>query len=117
MKNIISDSFCLEGKCPEASAKSLSDAFGTKKKQPYLSFAILESATVIDASMLLCKACYSLEGDSPLILSAYRVFDQVELRLESTTNFQKVSKVISHVSFLLNTVHDKLTHTKMNKTP
>ena len=38
--------------------------------------AMFEGAVVKDVGKLLCTSAYTLEGDSPLILTAYEVFEK-----------------------------------------
>ena len=45
--------------------------------------SLLETAAVVDISMPFLRACYQLEGDSPLILTAHSVFEKIEIHIRS----------------------------------
>jgi len=74
---------CKDRKWSEKSAKKLIAAFGTEETKSDLAMAILESAVVSDVGLHLTIACYSLEGDDPLILSAFKtVLAPLMLKME-----------------------------------
>ena len=82
MQRIIIDKlipYCLSNSCSETSAKVFLEAFGSESKKTHLAMAILEASLIVNVGILFCRACYQLEGNSPLILTAHRVFENYPL--------------------------------------
>ena len=52
--------------------------FGIDEKKGELALAKLQNALQIDIESPVQKACYYLEGGSPLILSGYLAFNKLE---------------------------------------
>ena len=93
--------YCLDNKVSEGSARILHNEFGTETKKAELAMAILESGIIVDVGLPFLKACYQLEGDSPLILSAYKIFNSLEIHINSTFMFKETQKAIPQILYLL----------------
>ena len=63
--------------------------------------AILESAVVLDIGLPFIKACYQLEGDAPLILSANKIFEALDKHINSKCTFKETKTIIPEVLSLL----------------
>ena len=94
--------YCITNKYSEASSRSLHLAFGLESKKANVAMAILEAAMLVDVGIPFCIACYQLEGDAPLILSSYLVFNKLEAKLNAEEGYAEVRKVLRSVIDLLN---------------
>ena len=56
------------------SCKTILKNFDGDDMNAHLGMAVVETAVISDFGKLLCISCYSLEGNSPLILTAHNVF-------------------------------------------
>jgi len=71
--------WCIENKVSELSAKSMMLKFDpTTDACASLAMAMVEVAVVAEGVRPFAEACYTLEGDSCLILRAYSVFRRLE---------------------------------------
>ena len=73
---------CVHNKWCLTSSLKMQQHFG-EGKEAKLGMSLLETAAVVDASMPFLRACYQLEGDSPLILTAHSVFEKIEMHIRS----------------------------------
>ena len=71
-------------KWSEESTKNMMLRYGTDENSARLGMAILEIAAVADYRKIFAESCYTLEGNSAIILRASSVFE----RLESTIGIQ-----------------------------
>ena len=69
------------------SSKKLLERFHGEENIAHLGMAMLEGAAISDFCKPLCIACYSLEGDSPLILSAYEVLKNLDDVVDNIDTF------------------------------
>ena len=78
LKNVIHDiaRVSAENNWSEKSSKKILREYDNDKNKGKLAMAMFEGAVVKDAGKLLCTSTYTLEGDSPLILTAYEVFEK-----------------------------------------
>ena len=84
LENILSNIIqpCIENKWSIISSTKLHDSYAGSKNMANLAMAIFESCVISEGCIDLCKACYTLEGDSPLILTAHCVFSDIESNFE-----------------------------------
>ena len=80
LKNAINDiaRVSAENKWSEKSSKKMLREYDNDKNKGKLEMAMLEGPVVKDAGKLLCTSAYTLEGDSPLILTAHEVFERID---------------------------------------
>ena len=77
-------SWCIEHILSELSAKNMMLRFNPQTEaQAALAIAIVEIAAVAEGVRTFSEACYTLEGDSCLILQALSVFRCMELYIEN----------------------------------
>ena len=94
----------MSNKYSEASSRSLHDEFGLHSKKGNVAMVILEASVLVDVGIPTCVVCYQLEGDAPLIISAYLMFMNLEAKLH-TEDSTEVRKILGTVIDLLNTSH------------
>ena len=77
--NVINDiaRVSAENKWSEKSSRKILREFDNDKNKGKLTMTIFEGVVVKDAGKLLCTSVYTLEGDSPLILTAHEVFENM----------------------------------------
>ena len=73
--------YCKENKYSETSSTNTMLVFGGGENKGKLAMAILEGIALKYAALRFCTCCYSLEGDAPLILTAYDVLDGLETKI------------------------------------
>ena len=94
----------LQAGSSRSSCTTLLSNFDGLEKKAQLGMAMVEAAAICDFGHPLCTACYTLEGDSPLILSAHSVFSKIDQIIESIDDFPipTVEKVIKKAASLIN---------------
>ena len=76
--------WCIEHSISELSAKNMMLHFNPQTEaQAALAMATVEIAAVAEGVRTFAEACYTLEGDSCLILRALSVFRRTELYTEN----------------------------------
>ena len=76
--------WCVEHKVSDLSAKNMMLRFNPETEaQAALAMAIVEIAAVAEGVRTFAEACYTLEGDSCLILRALSVFKRMELYIKN----------------------------------
>ena len=78
------------------------DDFGTGNKRADLAMVILEGCGVVDSGKTLCQVCYTLEVDSPLILTSKEALDRIKTELQIYILMPRVIKIVDRVFNLIN---------------
>ena len=58
---------CIQNKWSETSSNKMYLQFGSVESKAALGMTLVESAAIVSIGEDVCKACYTAEGDSPLI--------------------------------------------------
>ena len=56
--------------------------YGTEEKSAQLGMVMLEIAAVVDYGKCFAESCYTLEGDSAMILRGSAAFERLEATIE-----------------------------------
>lgn len=81
---------CIEKKYSEKSIAKLA-AFATPRVVPKV---MVQMATIAQVGRPFCQATYTLEGDDPLALTAYLVFDRLDDYTESGVRLKRTKDVV-----------------------
>ena len=100
--------YCIKEKCSEESSKTLMNEFGGNDNVQSLAMAIIESAAISDGLKPFCSACYALEGDEPLILTAYLSIEKLEKVVNGTIEFSSLEASIPKCISMLKEASDPL---------
>lgn len=92
---------CLDMKWSHTSATNLRDEFGTDDKAAELAMAIFEGSVIADFGRVFCKACYTLEGSSPLVFTATEELQKIVERMNDDIPMVRVHAVVGRVEELL----------------
>ena len=93
-------------KFSKESCKSILKDFDGNRNKAKLAMAMIETAAVSNAGHPFCKACYTLEGDSPLILSAQQEMNKLDNILDKESfPLPSVDMVVEKVARLFQEVH------------
>ena len=79
---------CKEKKYSEASAEKLLKMFDDKI---FMAKVLVAAAAQVDAGKLFCQATYLLEGDSPLVFTAHRVFTMIDTTLVAGLQYPQLT--------------------------
>ena len=85
---------CKENKWSELSTQKMIEEYSTIEKSSDLGMAMVEIAAVADHGKIFAESCYTLEGDSAIILRGSAVFDRLEESIEGECNITKVQFVV-----------------------
>ena len=103
---------CAERKWSEKSSKKLLDDYDEDKNKGKLAMAIFEGSVVKDVGRILCTSCYTLEGDSPLILTAAEVFKVIDECCIDGFNIPSLHKIAQDTSMTLNEIYTPILNQK-----
>ena len=109
LKSVIEDIVkpVLKDGSSEASCRTMLSNFDGNEMKAHLGMAMVECAAISDFGKPLCIACYSLEGDSPLILSAHDILKRIDHIVNAIDNhpLPSVEKVVEEASTLIQSRH------------
>lgn len=97
-----------ENKWSEKSSKKILKEFDNDNNRGKLAMAMFEGAVVKDAGKLLCTSAYTLEGDSPLILTAHEVFEKIDKCSNDGFELPSLLKAAEYTSRILLEVYAPL---------
>jgi hypothetical protein len=92
---------CIQNKWSENSSNKMYLEFGSAESKAALGMALVESAAIVSIGEDLCKACYTAEGDSPLILTASDIFERLERHLSSDFDLDSCQDAITQAVSLI----------------
>ena len=97
---------CFRNKWSEESSKNLLLQFDGTINLAKLAMAMVESVEIVDSARYLCTACYTLEGDSPLVLTAYEVLMKVDnVLISNEPSLPSVENISSKASAMIKKAH------------
>ena len=85
---------CNEKKWSEESTSKIMLKYGTEENSAALGMTMLESAAVVDYGKCFAESCYTLEGDSAMILRGSAVFERLEATIGNKCPLVKVHNVV-----------------------
>ena len=103
---------CKENKWSELSTQKIIEEFSTIEKSSDLGMAMVEIAAVADHGKIFAESCYTLEGDSDIILRGSAVFDRLEESIEGECHFTRVQFVVDKALDLILTGKRIVTETR-----
>lgn len=108
LDNIITH-ICPQLKSEKASISStekLLETFGGDEHKGELGMAVLEGSAIADIAKVWCEACYSLEGNDPLIFVAHEIFKRIEESMKDDSELGRVARNLPLVIALLREAFD-----------
>ena len=97
---------CKENKWSPESTENMLVEFGKGEKSAQLGMAMLEMAAVTDYGKNFAESCYTLEGDSAMILRGSAVFERLEETIGAECPLVKVNQIINSVLLLISQNRD-----------
>ena len=85
---------CKENKWSEESTNRMLVAYGTEEKSANLGMAMIEVADVVDYGKAFAEACYTLEGDSDMILRGCVTLKWLEETIGRESQLLQVHKLL-----------------------
>ena len=93
---------CNEHKWSEESTSKMMLKYGAEENSAQLGMAMIETAAVVDYGKCFAESCYTLEGDSAMVLRGSAVFERLETTIVKECPLDNVHKVIDRVVELIN---------------
>ena len=100
---------CKENGWSEESTKKMLIAYGTEEKAAHLGMAMIEIAAVVDYGKVFAETCYTLEGDSAVILRGSAVFKRLEDTIGRECELERVHKIVDDAFALIKSARDRVT--------